>query len=83
MNKLTEEKLNLLTEANQLTAKLLIIQKEAMKTANELYPSFDAWIMQMGQVDRVNRILDKAIQRAKRRALFFTQSVDKVYHLAA
>lgn len=81
MDSLTIEKLNLLTEANQLTARLLIVQQKEMDLCNELYPSFgfDAWVMQMGQVNRINRIVDKAVQRAKRRALFFTQSDDKVH----
>lgn len=78
-----ESRLMLLTEANQLTDKLLIIQKREMILANELYPSFDAWIMQMGNVNRINRILEKATSRAKRRALFFNQSVDNSHQLAA
>lgn len=77
LTKEAEEKLALLTEANELTARLLKIQKAEMDLAEELYPKFDTWIFQMRNVDKINRILDKAIARAKRRALFFNSKTDK------
>ncbi len=66
---MTKQQIDLLTEANELADRLLKKLLEASTIADELKCSFDHWIAAQTEVNRLNKILDKAVNRCKRRAL--------------
>ena len=66
---MTKHQIDLLIEASELAANLLKKILEASATADELKCSFDHWIAAQTEVNRLNKILDKAVNRCKRRAL--------------
>lgn len=59
----------LLIEANELADRLLKKLLEASALAEELESSLDHWIAAQYEVNHLHKILDKAIQRCKRRAM--------------
>ena len=66
---MTKQQIDLLIEANELANQLLKKLLEASALADELKSSFDHWIAAQYEVNRLHKILDKAIHRCKRRAL--------------
>jgi hypothetical protein len=66
---MTKQQATLLIQANELADKLLKKTLEASALADELKSSFDHWIAAQYEVNRLHKILDKAIHRCKRRAM--------------
>lgn len=66
---MTKQQAMLLIEANELSNRLLKKLLEASALADELKSSFDHWIAAQYEINRLHKILDKAINRCKRRAL--------------
>lgn len=66
---MTKQQAILLIEANELSNRLLKKILEASALADELKSSFDHWIAAQYEINRLHKILDKAIHRCKRRAL--------------
>jgi hypothetical protein len=65
---MTKQQAILLIEANELASRLLKELLEASAIADELKSSFDHWIAAQTDVNRLTKLLDKAIHRCKRRA---------------
>ena len=66
---MTKQQAILLIEANELADRLLKKLLEASKLADELQSSFDHWIAAQWEINRLHKILDKAVNRCKRRAM--------------
>ena len=66
---MTKQQAILLIEANSLADALLKKLLEASALADELQSSFDHWIAAQYEVNRLHKILDKAVNRCKRRAM--------------
>lgn len=66
---MTKQQAILLIEANSLADRLLKKLLETSKLADELQSSFDHWIAAQWEINRLHKILDKAIHRCKRRAM--------------
>ena len=66
---MTKQQAILLIEANELADRLLKKLLEASKLADELQSSFDHWIAAHWEINRLHKILDKAVNRCKRRAM--------------
>ena len=66
---MTKQQAILLIEANELSDRLLKKLLEASALADELESNFEDWIAAQYEVNRLHKILDKAIHRCKRRAM--------------